>query len=165
VRYSLAIKVFLLALTLVATLSLKVIVRDTASSTNTAPWDHAVVAFLTDHQFQARSVLRSVGVRVIYAGSGDCRLVIRQLLPQAFNLDVIKSKSGEEGRLFFVYKGRIYMDPPLASIRLLHYWTRLEQKLGLETKFNLALAVASSESCSLDALPWLEIAESSSGQW
>ena len=111
-RYSLAIKVFLLALTLVATLSLKVIVRDTATSTNTAPWDHAVVAFLTDHQFQARSVLRSVGARVIYAGSGDCRLVIRQLFPQAFNLDVIKSKSGEEGRLFFVYKGRIYMDPP-----------------------------------------------------
>jgi hypothetical protein len=145
--------VLLLALALAVTLSSKLLVRDTATANDL---DDSVVAFLTRHQFQAR---RMPGVNRIDASSGDCRLVIRLMFPQGYNLDGIKTSGAQEGRLFFVYKGLVYADPPFARIRLSYYWTRLQQKLGLDTERNPALAVASSESCSLDALPWTEIAE------
>ena len=55
----------------------------------------------------------------------------------------------------------VYTDQPIniGSTTLSHYWTRLQQKLGLDTVSNPVLAVVASESCSLDTLPWKEIAE------
>jgi hypothetical protein len=154
-RYSLAPKVFL-ALMLALTLSLKVIVRDTANEKPPSSLHDSVVAFLTRHQFQSHGT--PDGSR-IYASSGNCRLAMRQVDPQGYNLDAIKTIDAKEGQLSFVFKGLVYTDQPLASTILSHYWFRLQQKLGLHPRWNPVLAVVSSDSCSMDALPWKEVAQ------
>jgi hypothetical protein len=157
VSYSLALKVFL-ALAIALTVSLKVMVRDTENQNAHLAVHDAVVAFLTRHQFQSHGM--PDGSR-IYAASGDCRLLIREMIPQGWNLDSIKTLDSQEGRLSFVFKGMVYTDQPIniGNTTLTHYWTRLQQKLGLDSVSNPVLAVVASESCSLDALPWKEIAE------
>jgi len=154
VRYSLAPKVFL-ALAIALTVSLKVMVRDTNQNAHLAVLD-SVVAFLTRHQFQSHGT--PDGSR-IYASSGNCRLAMRQVDPQGYNLDAIKTIDAKEGQLFFVFKGLVYTDQPLASTILSHYWFRLQQKLGLHPSWNPVLAVVSSDSCAMDALPWKELAQ------
>jgi hypothetical protein len=83
------------------------------------------------------------------------------MIPQGWNLDSIKTLDTQDGRLSFVFKGMVYTDQPISigSTTVSHYWTRLQQKLGINTVSNPVLAVVASESCSLDALPWKEIAE------
>ena len=156
-RYSLAPKVFL-ALAIALTVSLKVMVRDTENQNAHLTVQDAVVAFLTRHQFQSHGM--PDGSR-IYAASGDCRLLIREMIPQGWNLDSIKTLDSQEGRLSFVFKGMVYTDQPIniGNTTLAHYLTRLQQKLGLDSVSNPVLAVVASESCSLDVLPWKEIAE------
>ena len=155
--YSLAPKVFL-ALAIALTVSLKVVVRDAENQSAPLAVQDSVIAFLTRHQFQTNGT--PDGSR-IYAASGDCHLLIREVIPQGWNLDRIKRIDAEEGRLSFVFKGVVYTDQPISigSTTLSHYWTRLQQKLGLNGVSYPVLAVAASESCSLDALPWKEIAE------
>ena len=156
-RYSLAPKVCL-ALAIALTVSLKVMVRDTENPNARLAVQDSVVAFLTRHQFQSHSMPH--GSR-IYAASGDCRLLIEEMFPQGWNLDSIKTLDAQEGRLSFVFKGMVYTDQPIniGNTTLTHYWTRLQQKLGLDSVSNPVLAVVASENCSLDALPWKEIAE------
>ena len=156
-RYSLAPKVFL-ALAIALTVSLKVMVRDTETQNAHLAVQDAVVAFLTRHQFQSHGMPDG---RRVYAASGNCRLLIREMIPQGWNLDSIKTLDTQEGRLSFVFKGMVYTDQPIniGNTTLTHYWTRLQQKLGLDSVSNPVLAVVASESCSLDALPWKEIAE------
>jgi hypothetical protein len=155
VRYSLAPKAFL-GLSLALTLSFKVVVRDTAGEDPYSSLQDSVVAFLTRHQFQSHG---ATDVERIYAASGDCHLVIKQVLPQGYNLNAIKTMIAQEGRLSFVFDGRVYGEGPPATTTLSHYWTRLRQQLGLKVREKPVLAVASSESCAVDALPWKEIAE------
>ena len=154
-RYSLAPKVFL-SLAIALTVSLKVVVRDAENQNAPLTVQDAVVAFLTRHQFQSHGT--PDGSR-IYAASGDCRLLIREVIPQGWNLDSIKRLDTEGGRLSFVFKGMVYTDLPIGSTTLSHYWTRLQQKLGLTAGSNPVLAVVASGSCSLAPLPWKEIAE------
>ena len=156
-RYSLAPKVFL-ALAIALTVSLKVMVRDTETQNAHLAVQDAVVAFLTRHQFQSHGMPDG---RRVYAASGNCRLLIREMIPQGWNLDSIKTLDTQEGRLSFVFKGMVYTDQPIniGNTTLTHYWTRLQQKLGLDSVSNPVLAVVASESCSLDTLPWKEIAE------
>lgn len=156
-RYSVGPKVFL-ALMLALTLSLKFTLRDrtTANENGHLTVQDSVIAFLTRHQFQSDST--PDGKR-IDAVSGDCRLVIRQIIPQGWDLDGVKTIGAQEGQLSFIFKGLVYTDLPLRSTILSHYWTRLQQKMGLNASSNPVLAVAASDSCSLDALPWREIAE------
>jgi hypothetical protein len=153
VRYSFGPKIFL-ALTLALTCSLKFIVRDTANENAHLTVQDSVMAFLARHQFQSKLD----GGR-IYAVSRDCRLVIRQMVSLGYDLDGVKTMGAREGRLSFIFKGLVYSDLPLGSTVLSHYWTRLQQKIGLDASLNPVLAVAASDSCSLDALPWKEIAE------
>ena len=156
-RYSLAPKVFL-ALAIALTVSLKVMVRDTETQNAHLAVQDSVVAFLTRHQFQSHGMPDNSR---IYAASGDCRLLIEEMFPRGWNLDSIKTLHAQEGRLSFVFKGMVYTDQPIniGNTTLTHYWTRLQQKLGLDSVSNPVLAVVASESCSLDALPWKEIAE------
>ena len=154
-RYSHAPKVFL-ALAIALTVLLKVLVRDTENPNARLAVQDTVVAFLTRYQFQSHSM--PDGSR-IYAASGDCRLLIEQMFPRGWNLDSIRTLHAQEGRLSFVFKGRVYTDQPIGSTILSDYWTRLQQKLGLHPVSNPVLAVVASENCSLDALPWKEIAE------
>ncbi len=156
-RYSFAPKVFL-ALAVALTSSLKVLVRDTENPNANWAVQDLVTAFLTRHEFESQGA--PDGSR-IYAAFGDCRLQIREMIPQGWNLDSIKTIAAQEGRLSFVFKGLVYRDRPVSLGRtmLSHYWTRLQQKMGLDAKPNPVLAVIASESCSVDALPWKEIAE------
>jgi hypothetical protein len=155
VRYSLAPKAFL-ALTLALTLFFKVVVHDTAGDNAYLSTQDSLISFLTRHQFQSHS---AADTGRIYAGSGDCHLAIARVIPQGYNLDAIKTVFAREGRLSFVFEGRVYGEWPPTTTTLSHYWTRLQQQLGLNAGKKPILAVASSESCAVDALPWKEIAE------
>ena len=58
------------------------------------------------------------------------------MFPRGWNLDSIKTLHAQEGRLSFVFKGRVYTDQPIGSTILSDYWTRLQQKLGLNPVSN-----------------------------
>jgi hypothetical protein len=159
VKYSLAGNIFFISM-LVVTLSLKAMVQDTGKTRDHLTLRDSVTAFLTRHQFETHGTQKAISIEPISAISGDCRLLISEMIPQGWNRDSLNTSS-TEGLLFFVFKGAVYTEPPagIESPALSHYWTRLKQKMGLEASSTPILAVITSGNCSLDALPWTEIAE------
>jgi len=159
VRFSLAPKIFF-TLVLALTLSLKAIAHDTAKAHDNPSLENSVIAFLTLRGFEVHGKPDSMQIRPIVATSADCRLEIREMIPQGWNRDRI-NPTGADGRLFFVFKGAIYANPPtgLESPAFSHYWTRLKQKLGFEANSSSVLEVIASTDCSLGALPWKDVAE------
>ena len=158
-RFSLVPKI-LFTLMLMLTLSAKAMVHDTAKAHDHPALQNSVIAFLTPHGFELNGRPDSMQVRPIVASSADCRLEIRELVPQGYNRDRI-NPVGADGRLFFVFKGVVYAKLPsgIKSPALSHYWTRLKQKLGFEADLSAILEMIASTDCYLDALQWKELAE------
>ena len=158
-RFSLAPKI-LFTLMLVLTLSLKAMVHDTAKAHDHPSLQNSVIAFLTLHGFELSGRPDSMQVRPIVAISADCRLEIREMVPQGWNRDRI-NPVGANNRLFFVFKGGVYANRPtgIKSPALSHYWTRLKQKLGFKADSSSILEVIASTDCSLDTLQWKDVAE------
>ena len=156
-KFSRGFKVCLLV-TLVVTVSLKTVVRDTVRA---KPWDEAqehILAFFARHGFQARAEQRPAGL-FFHATSKDCRLLVGEMAPQGLNRDSINRFAREIGRLVFVFDGVMYPEQPVALTSLDHYWTRFRQRIGLTVDWRPIYAVAASDTCSLEALPWTEIAK------
>jgi hypothetical protein len=159
VKYSLACKIFFVSM-LVLTLPLKAIVLDTSKAHNHVTLQDTVIAFLARHQFETHGAPADISIEPIVAISGDCRLEIREMIPQGWNRDRI-NLTGADGQLFFVFKGVVYASLPtgIESPAFNHYWTRLKQKLGLEAKSSSILEVIASRDCSFDGLEWKDVAE------
>jgi hypothetical protein len=64
--------------------------------------------FDTIHDFVARPA--DISMKPISAISGDCRLLISEMIPQGWNRDSI-NMSGTERSLFFIFKGAVYTTP------------------------------------------------------
>jgi hypothetical protein len=113
-------------------------------------------AFLVREGFHLLPHAESAGPFVPAVAEG-CRLGIAEALPQGWNSDGLRlSASGS--RLFFVYDGSIYAEPPTRRTAIRYQWTRLMRALGADTPWKPSLAVTASHGCDAESLPWAELA-------
>ncbi len=146
-----------LALALALTVPLKAVKLDTGKPTTSDNLRAATIAFLARQGFEPRAQEGSIGF-LIFASLGDCRLQIREAFPQWWFRDSNTARVPKESRLTFVFDGEFSSDIPVAW-SLNYYWVRVQQRLGLHVSWNSILAVAATHGCSIEALPWSEIAD------
>jgi hypothetical protein len=118
----------------------------------------AVASFLVQHGFESR-VEKRFGQVFVHANSGKCRMLLTEAVPQ--NSGTVELLAKPVGRLSYVFDGAVYEhEPSPASVLIGEYWTRVSIKMGLSPNHHRrVLAVAASNDCAIDALPWSELAE------
>jgi hypothetical protein len=146
---------FVLGVALTVTVPLKFLVSPVAARSERL--DIPISAFLLAHGLQPRVEARISGP-VVHATSDDCRMLIMEMEPRGTNLDRIDSAGKAVGSpVVFVFEGVVYREPPVRRTLLKYYWSRLEQRLGFKGRLEPVLAVAASEKCSVERLPWADI--------
>ena len=116
----------------------------------------AVAAFLVHRGFESRLEKRFDSV-FIHANAGKCRMLISEAAPQGWTRSSIELWAEPVGRLTYVFDGAVHAHQPFLAPMLDHYWMRVRIKLGLSPNRHPVLAVAASDDCAVDALPWREL--------
>jgi len=117
-----------------------------------------ITAFLTRHGYEPQVEQRPAGV-FIYATAGACRLLVRLVPPQGWNLDSISASAANVGPLVFVFDGTLSQSPAVTASLFYDYRQRLREHFGFPQILFPLLAVAASDGCAVKSLPWQEIAE------
>jgi hypothetical protein len=117
-----------------------------------------IVAFLLAHGFEAYSEQRRFG-RLVHATSDECRLRVLEVDPNGSNRDTVRLIATETDRIAFIFSGQIYSDQPMVLTALSYSWTRLQSRMGLPARAAAVLGVTASQGCSLEKLPWTELAD------
>lgn len=117
----------------------------------------AVSSFLLQQGFESH-VEKRFGTVFIRAKAGACRMLIREAAPQGWDRNSIEMGAKSVGRLSYVFDGTVYTREPFVAPLLQEYWTRARFKMGLSPKRHPLLAVAASDDCTINALPWRELA-------
>jgi hypothetical protein len=118
----------------------------------------ALVAFLSRNGFEALGEQRKFG-RLVQASSGNCRLRLVEMDPNGSTRDLVRLITTQHDRAAVIFDGMIYADQPMVRTALSHSWTRLLNRIGVATPQKLVLGVAASDGCSLEKLPWNEMAD------
>jgi hypothetical protein len=146
-----------LAAALAATVPLKLMYRPGAENKRPNPTP-SIVAFLARHGYQPQ-VENGPGGDNIYGTADGCRVLIRRVVDDGSNLDVLVLRARAVGSLVFVFNGVVSTAPPLTAWLIRHYVTRLGELMGLQSGEFPMLAVAAPQECAVDTLPWRELAE------
>jgi hypothetical protein len=116
----------------------------------------AVTSFLQQHGFEWRLEKRSDQVS-IYANAGKCRMLIREAEPHGWNRNGIELQAKPVGRLSYIFDGAVHDREPFLAPVIDGYRTKMRIKLGLRPSWHPILAIAASDECSINALPWWEL--------
>jgi hypothetical protein len=138
------------------TLGLKLLLHDHGQTAAPERLGEAVAAFLAQHGFEPR-VEKSFGHVLVYANSGKCRMLISKAEAHGWDRSSIEMKAQSMGRLNYVFDGALYEHEPYLAPVINEYWTHLRNKLGLIPNYHPVLAVAASDDCAINSLPWWEI--------
>lgn len=133
-----------------------------ASNQTVLSVNHTVVAS------RLESVLRTVGMEpsgrsplagglAVSAKGAGCEVWAVEYSPYGTMADVIASEAQPVGSLRYVYHGRVYDQPPGLEPLLRFYWWRELKRIGIDAPRSPIIAVASSASCDLSAVPWERI--------
>jgi hypothetical protein len=112
----------------------------------------AVASFLHQHGFESR-----VEAGLIHANAGKCRMLISEADPYGWNRSGIELLARGVGRLNYVFDGAVQQREPFLAPMIYEYWTRIGIKIGLTPSHHPVLAVAASDNCSMNELPWWEL--------
>jgi hypothetical protein len=118
----------------------------------------ALVAFLSRNGFEALGEQRKFG-RLVQASSGNCRLRVVEVDSNGATRDKVRLITMQRDRIAFIFDGMIYADQPMIRTALSYSWTRLLNRVGVAAPQKLVLGVAASDGCSLEKLPWNEMAD------
>jgi hypothetical protein len=156
VKHSYAPKLFL-AVAFALTLALKMLFYDRGP----APADaevlgEAVAAFLLQHGFESGLEKRFDSV-FIHAYAGKCRMLISEAAPQGWDRSRNELWAKPVGRLTYVFDGAVHAHQPFLAPMLDKYWMQVRIKMGLSPNYHPVLAVAASDDCAVNALPWREL--------
>jgi hypothetical protein len=148
---------FFLAVALALTLALKMLLYNQGP----APADaevlgETVAAFLLQHGFETRFEKRFDWV-IVHANAGKCRMLVSGAAPQGWDRSRIEMLAKPVGRLSYVFDGAVHAHEPFVASMLDEYWTRVRVRVGLSPNRHPVLAVAASDDCAVDALPWWEL--------
>ena len=94
---------------------------------------------------------------MLRASAGPCRILVANSDPIAWDSDAIRRNATAGDRVFVVFRGRIYKDPPTWLTVPYFLWSRLERELGLRAQAAPLLSVIATESCDAERLPWSEL--------
>jgi hypothetical protein len=142
---------------LVLTLALKLVVyQGQPVPADPETLSRAVSAFLLQHGFEPRLEKR-FGIVFIEANAGKCRMLISQTAPQGWDRSGIELQAKAVGRLSYVFDGAVYANEPFLAPMIDDYWARVRFKMGLTSSRHPILAVAASDDCTINALPWWEL--------
>lgn len=148
----------LLAAALVATLGLKLVLYDRGTAA-ADPEDlgAAITRFLNKAGFEPHVETR-YGRVFIYADNGNCRMLISETTPQGWDKSSNEMWAKAVGRLSYIFAGAVHADEPFIAPMLDRWWMWVRLKMGLSANRHPLLAVAASEDCAINALPWWELA-------
>jgi len=156
------LKVFFAA-AFAVTLALKLLLsyREFLEHRETAPANHRplcedLAAFLLQHGFETHLEER-LGQSLVHANAGKCRILISEADPQKSGTTELLARP--VGRLSYVFDGAVHEHEPSAAWALIDkYLARMSIKVGAEpSRHTPVLAVAASNECSINALPWREL--------
>jgi hypothetical protein len=146
-----------LAIALVLTLALKLVVyHQQPVPADPEVLGKAVTSFLLEQGFESRLEITH-GQVFIHANVGKCRMLITEAAPQGWNRDSIELRSKPVGQLNYIFDGAVHKREPFVAPLLDEYWTRVRIKMGLNPSRHPVLAVAASDDCSINTLPWREL--------
>ena len=94
---------------------------------------------------------------MLRASAGPCRILVANSDPIAWDSDAIRRNAMAADRVFVVFRGRIYKDPPTWLTVPYFLWSRLERELGLRAQAAPLLSVIATASCGAERLPWSEL--------
>ena len=156
VNYSPAFKWFI-AVLLPLTIVWKLIAAPHASSNELKD---KLVEFLVHHQFNVVVLEEwSDNMPIISASTGRCPMLIMKVSPDGWQRDLVRARAQATGRVFFIFRGKVYPDQPIWLTAAAHLWSRELQKLGLGLHITPVIAVIAPELCSAERLPWDELHE------
>jgi hypothetical protein len=84
-------------------------------------------------------------------------MLISKAEPQGWDRSSIELLAKSVGRLTYVFDGAVHAHQPFLAPMLDEYWMRVRFKLGLSPNRHPILAVAASDDCAVNALPWSEL--------
>jgi hypothetical protein len=149
---------WLLILALPLTLGLKLIVRPDRSAASVPDVQQKVAEFFLRQRFTVALLDRTGEARVMLrASAGPCRILIANSDPIAWDSDAIRRNATAGDRVFVVFRGRIYKDPPTWLTVPYFLWSRLERELGLRAQAAPLLSVIATAGCGAERLPWGEL--------
>ena len=97
---------------------------------------------------------------VISASTGRCRMLIMKVSSDGWQRDLVHARAQNTGRVFFIFRGKIYPDQPIWLTAAMNLWSRGLQEIGLRLHTTPVIAVIASERCGAERLPWDELHES-----
>ena len=154
---STALKWFLI-LALPLTLGLKLVVRPDRSVASETDVQQKVAEFFLRQRFTVALPDRTgKGQYMLRASAGPCRILVANSDPIAWDSDAIRRNAMAAERVFVVFRGRIYKDPPTWLTVPYFLWSRLERELGLRAQAAPLLSVIATASCGAERLPWSEL--------
>jgi hypothetical protein len=143
------------AAALVLTLALKLLLNQ-RDAPDSALFAETVASFLTQHGFESRLEKR-FGQVFIHANEKKCHMLITEAAPQGWNRDGIGLHSKQVGQLNYIFDGAVHEREPFVAPLVDEYLTRVRIKMGLNPSRHPVLAVAASDDCAINALPWWEL--------
>ena len=122
----------ILALTLALTLSVKIAVGPTIAGIGaTTRGEAPMAAFLERHGFNVGAPLPNIDPPMIPASKAGCTYRITQVDPGGVLRDVLAQLAGPSERLFFVFRGKVFVSQPTWATFLDYKWRRLLGYVGL----------------------------------
>jgi hypothetical protein len=116
----------------------------------------AISSFLLQHGFEPRIEIK-LAFATVYANAGKCRMLISEAEPHGWNRGSIEMRAKPVGRLSFVFDGAVHDHQPILSPVIREYWRLIQLRMGSSASRHPVLAVAASDNCEIDALPWWEL--------
>ena len=150
----------LLTVALVTSVAWKIVV----ATEHQTDWRNGLVQFFFERNHFDVVLTEQPGhpnTPIIQASRASCRLQIAQLASDGSNQGVVRDLFTGTDRLFFVFRGRLYSQPPIFWIRIDDLWSARLRELGLIKQITPVIAVGTNAACNSEQLPWGELRESS----
>lgn len=144
---------FFLVFLLLLTLSWKLAVRPNDPN----KIRNAIVEFVAQHGFNVAAI-QPVIIQIpiaVDARSSACKLLVGNVSPYGFNVELVQRLGDTTDRRFFVFRGIVYNQQPVLLTSLTHLTFKFLHDLGLLSGIPPVLAVLST--CDAEQLPWSEL--------
>ena len=156
VNYSPALKWSLLVLLIALTLGLKWTGHAREPTERDAQL--RVAEFLARQNFTVvRSAEAKEGEPIVRATAPTCRMLVIKSPALGWDQDTLRRLATAADRVFVVFRGKVYEDPPSWLIVSDFLWSRLRRQLGLKFETNPVFTVIATTSCAAERLPWDEL--------
>jgi hypothetical protein len=86
-----------------------------------------------------------------------CRMLVINSPVLGWDQDTVRRLATAADRVFVVFRGKVYGDPPSWLTISDFLWSRLRRELGLKFETNPVFTVIATTSCEAERLPWDEL--------